>query len=367
MKIVADDRIPFLKGVFEPFAEVVYLPGGAIAPGDLRDADALVTRTRTRCNEELLAGSRVRFIATATIGFDHIDAAYLKRAGIAWTSAPGCNAASVAQYVGSALVSSGADLRGKTLGVIGVGNVGSKVAALGETLGMRVLRNDPPRAEREGAEGFTELSELLPVSDFVTIHTPLTRDGAYPTFHLCDAAFLARMKPGAQLFNSGRGEVVDSSALKAALKAGRIAGAVLDVWENEPGIDRELLNLVRFGTPHIAGYSTDGKANGTAMSVRAIADFFGIAELREWRSAQLPQPESPEIVLRPEDPVPRQIAQALLHTYEIGFDDRTLRNDPAGFETQRGRYRIRREYPAFTVCDASPEARDVLEKLGFAF
>lgn len=367
MKIVVDDRIPFLKGVFEPYARVVYLPGGAIAPGDLRDADALITRTRTRCNEALLAGSGVRFIATATIGFDHIDAAYLEQAGIPWTSAPGCNAASVAQYIGSALVSSGEDLRGRVLGVIGVGNVGSKVAALGEALGMRVLRNDPPRAEREGADGFTELPELLSEADFVTLHTPLTRDGAHPTFHLCDAAFLNGMKRDAQLFNSGRGEVVDSAALKTALKTGRIAGAVLDVWENEPGIDRELLNRVRLGTPHIAGYSTDGKANGTMMSVRAVANFFGIGELRDWRPARLPEPEQPSIVLEPGDSAVRQIARALLHTYEIGFDDRNLRNDPAGFETQRGRYRVRREYPAFTVRNAVPEARMVLEKLGFRF
>ena len=367
MKIVADDRIPFLKGVFEPYARVVYLPGGAIAPGDLRDADALITRTRTRCNEALLAGSGVRFIATATIGFDHIDAAYLEQAGIPWTSAPGCNAASVAQYIGSALVSSGEDLRGRVLGVIGVGNVGSKVAALGEALGMRVLRNDPPRAEREGVDGFTELPELLSEADFVTLHTPLTRDGAHPTFHLCDAAFLNGMKRDAQLFNSGRGEVVDSAALKTALKTGRIAGAVLDVWENEPGIDRELLNRVRLGTPHIAGYSTDGKANGTMMSVRAVANFFGIGELRDWRPARLPEPEQPSIVLEPGDSAVRQIARALLHTYEIGFDDRNLRNDPAGFETQRGRYRVRREYPAFTVRNAVPEARMVLEKLGFRF
>ena len=230
LRIVADDKIPFLRGALEPFAEVTYLPGGAIAPADVKNADALITRTRTRCGEALLAGSRVRFIATATIGYDHIDTAYLRRAGIAWRNAPGCNAASVAQYIGSALVSSGVELCGKTLGVIGVGNVGSKVAALGEALGMRVLRNDPPRAEREGSTGFTELPELLAEADFVTIHTPLTRDGAHPTFHLCDAGFPELMRPGAQLFNSGRGEVVDTAALKAALKSGRISAAVLDVW-----------------------------------------------------------------------------------------------------------------------------------------
>lgn len=365
LRIVADDKIPFLRGALEPFAEVTYLPGGAIAPADVKNADALITRTRTRCGEALLAGSRVRFIATATIGYDHIDTAYLHRAGIAWRNAPGCNAASVAQYIGSALVSSGVELCGKTLGVIGVGNVGSKVAALGEALGMRVLRNDPPRAEREGSTGFTELPELLAEADFVTIHTPLTRDGAHPTFHLCDAGFPELMRSGAQLFNSGRGEVVDTAALKAALKSGRISAAVLDVWENEPGIDRELLDLVRIGTPHIAGYSTDGKANGTAMAVQAVAAFFGIPGLAEWRPERLPEPETPEIELETGASVREQVAQALLHTYDIGLDDGKLRSDPAGFEPQRGHYRIRREYPAFRVRGGRPETAAVLKTLGF--
>lgn len=366
LKIVADDRIPFLRGVLEPYAEVVYLPGGKTGPAEVKEADALITRTRTHCDESLLAGSRVRFIATATIGYDHLDTAYLDSAGIAWTCAPGCNASSVAQYVAAALTLDGADPRGKTLGVVGVGSVGSKVAALGEALGMRVLRNDPPRARREGKGEFTELPELLAEADFVSIHTPLIRDGEDPTFHLCDAKFLARMKPGAWLCNAGRGEVADSSALKTALKAGMLGGAVLDVWENEPAIDRELLALVRIGTPHVAGYSTDGKANGTSMSVQALAKFFGIPELINWRPETLPAPpEGGTIELDPALPEAEQLTAALRHTYDIRLDDRNLRADPAGFERQRGDYRIRREAPAFTVRNGGAAIRAALARLGF--
>lgn len=366
LKIVADDRIPFLRGVLEPYAEVVYLPGDKTGPAEVKEADALITRTRTHCNESLLAGSRVRFIATATIGYDHLDTAYLDSAGIAWTSAPGCNASSVAQYVAGALTLDNADPRGKTLGVVGVGNVGSKVAKLGEALGMRVLRNDPPRARREGREAFTELPELLAEADFVSIHTPLTRDGEDPTFHLCDADFLARMKPGAWLCNAGRGEVADTCALKTALQKGMLGGAVLDVWEHEPAIDRELLALVRIGTPHIAGYSTDGKANGTSMSVQALAKFFGIPELINWRPEEIPAPpEGQTIELDPALSDAEQLAAALRHTYDIRIDDRNLREDPAGFERQRGHYRFRREAPAFTVKGGSPEVRAALTRLGF--
>lgn len=365
MKIVADDKIPFLRGALEPFAEVIYLPGSEISSEDVKDADALLIRTRTRCDNALLSGSRVRFVATATIGYDHIDTAYLSDAGIAWRNAPGCNAASVAQYIGSALLSSGVEVCGKTLGVVGVGNVGTKVAAMGEFLGMHVLRNDPPRMEKEGRSGFTELPELLEKADFVTLHTPLTFDGRFPTFHLCGNEFLKRMRPDAQLFNSSRGEVVDTSALKTALRSGRLSASVLDVWENEPEIDRELLKLVRIGTPHIAGYSTDGKANGTAQVVQAVATFFGIAELAAWRPAALPDPEMPEIVLNSALPVQKQLAQALLHAYEIGEDDRKLRKDPSGFESQRAHYRLRREYPAFHVRGASSKAAAILKKLGF--
>lgn len=365
MQIVADDKIPFLKGVFEPYAEVHYLPGGAIRQEDLRNADALITRTRTRCNRELLAGTPVRFIATATIGFDHIDAAAMKELEIDWTNAPGCNARSVAGYLAAALTSFQRPLRGLTLGVVGVGNVGRQIVETGEALGMRVLRNDPPRAEREGSAGFSELAQLLEESDFITLHVPLERGGAHPTFHLADEVFLNAMKPGAVLLNTSRGEVADNPALKRALLAGTLRAAVLDVWENEPEIDRELLAQVFRGTPHIAGYSADGKANGTAMAVQAVARKFGIEPLYEWRPSALPAPEPATIDLAAAASPEEQLALACNTACDLLRDDADLRRDPGRFEQLRGNYRIRREAPAYTIRGGSGEVRDTLKRLGF--
>lgn len=365
MQIVADDKIPFLKGVFEPYAEVHYLPGGAIRQEDLRNADALITRTRTRCNRELLAGTPVRFIATATIGFDHIDAAAMKELEIDWTNAPGCNARSVAGYLAAALTGFQRPLRGLTLGVVGVGNVGRQIVETGEALGMRVLRNDPPRAEREGSAGFSELAQLLEESDFITLHVPLERGGAHPTFHLADEVFLNAMKPGAVLLNTSRGEVADNPALKRALLAGTLRAAVLDVWENEPEIDRELLAQVFRGTPHIAGYSADGKANGTAMAVQAVARKFGIEPLYEWRPSALPAPEPATIDLAAAASPEEQLALACNTACDLLRDDADLRRDPGRFEQLRGNYRIRREAPAYTIRGGSGEVRDTLKRLGF--
>ena len=365
MQIVADDKIPFLKGVFEPYAEVHYLPGGAIRQEDLRNADALITRTRTRCNRELLAGTPVRFIATATIGFDHIDAAAMKELEIDWTNAPGCNARSVAGYLAAALTGFQRPLRGLTLGVVGVGNVGRRIVETGEALGMRVLRNDPPRAEREGSAGFSELAQLLEESDFITLHVPLERGGAHPTFHLADEVFLNAMKPGAVLLNTSRGEVADNPALKRALLAGTLRAAVLDVWENEPEIDRELLAQVFRGTPHIAGYSADGKANGTAMAVQAVARKFGIEPLYEWRPSALPAPEPATIDLAAAASPEEQLALACNTACDLLRDDADLRRDPGRFEQLRGNYRIRREAPAYTIRGGSGEVRDTLKRLGF--
>lgn len=365
MRIVADDKIPFLRGVFEPYAEVRYLPGGAIRQEDLRDADALITRTRTRCNRELLSGSNVRFIATATIGYDHIDAAAMKELHIEWTNAPGCNAQSVASYLAAALTGFKRPLRGLTLGVVGVGNVGRRIVETGEALGMRVLRNDPPRAEREGAADFHDLAQLLEESDFITLHVPLERGGRHPTFHLAGKDFLAAMKPGAVFINTSRGEVSDNAELKRALETGLLRAAVLDVWENEPEIDRGLLDRVFRGTPHIAGYSADGKANGTAMAVQAVARKLKIAPLFDWRPAALPAPEPATIELDPVATPEEQLAAACNTACDLLRDDADLRRDPGQFEQLRGSYRIRREAPAYTVRGGSGEVRDTLRRLGF--
>ena len=358
MRIVADNKIPFLKGVFEPWAEVTYLPGKAIDAAAVKEADALIVRTRTRCDRALLEHSRVRHIATATIGFDHIDVPEVEALGITWNNAPGCNAASVGQYMACALQTLGIDLEGKTLGVIGVGHVGTIVAAYAENLGMKVLRNDPPR-QAAGERGFSSLDEVLECSDIVTLHVPLEYGGPFPTFHMAGKFFFDRMKKGGFFFNASRGEAAETAALKAALRQGRLSGAALDVWENEPDIDRELLDMCHIGTMHIAGYSADGKANGTAASVRAAAAALGIPELADWSPAEMPEP--PQTVRFPFT----SVKEALLHTYDPREDSARLRAAPEQFEELRGSYPVRREFKAFTVTGVPAEKQNCLERFGF--
>lgn len=368
MKIIADNKIPFLKGVLEPYAEVIYLPGAGIGPADVENADALITRTRTECGEKLLKGSQVKFIASATIGYDHIDTAWVEANGIKWTNAPGCNSSSVAQYICSVLLNlacvHGFSLRGRTLGVVGVGKVGSKVAKVGEALGMRVLLNDPPRAEKEGPGGFVDLAQIVTESDFITMHVPLEKSGKYPTFHLGNAELFRAMKPTAFYINSSRGAVCDNPALKKALKNSAVAGAVLDVWENEPNPDLELLNLVEFGTPHIAGYSADGKANGTALSVNAVSGFFGLG-LKNWYPSDVPWPEKTSIKIPADGNVEEKLLAAVNLSYDVKEDSDRLRKSPETFEKQRGDYPLRREFPVFTVKGADAAVRKTLARLGF--
>ncbi len=371
MKVVADDKIPFLKGVLEQYGiEVKYLPGAKTAAADIADAQALITRTRTKCNEDLLKDSAVRFIATATIGFDHIDTAYVEKRGIFWTNAPGCNSSSVAQYMTSLLlnlaVKKGFSLRGKVLGVIGVGHVGSKVARVGEALGMQVLLNDPPRERAEGSGKFVSLDTVIEKSDIITIHVPLEHKGADATYHLADEAFLNKLKPHQFLVNASRGEVVDNAALREALKAGKIAGASLDVWENEPAIDLELLSLLDYATPHIAGYSTDGKANGTSMSINALAKFFDLCdELKNFYPGNVPLPENVELSLPDTGLREERLASVVNQSYNIADDTARLRSDPSAFEKLRGSYPLRREFHNFFVSNADAELADVLQKSGF--
>ena len=372
MKIVCDNKIPFLRGVFEPWAEVVYLPGPETTPGVVRDADAVVTRTRTRCDAALLAGSSVRVVASATIGFDHIDTAWCEAHGILWRNAPGCNSRSVEQYVAAALCTlahrHGLRLDALTLGVVGVGNVGGKVAEMAARLGMRVLLCDPPRARREGAAGFVDLDTLVAQSDIVTLHVPLLREGEDATWHLFDEARLAAMRPDQFLINSSRGPVVDNAALKAALQAKALGGAVLDVWEGEPEPDPALMELLDIATPHIAGYSADGKATGTQMSVRTVAAVLGLP-LADWRPADIPAPAQPLAFTLDATGKSRQevLSEAILYTYDILADDRALRAHPERFEQLRGDYPVRREPAAFTLRlqGGDPALADALAALGF--
>lgn len=372
VKIIIDDKIPFIRGAFEPYAEVVYLPGNAVGPSDVRDADAVVTRTRTICNEALLSGSAVKIVASATIGYDHIDTAWCESAGIEWTNAPGCNSGSVCQYICSVLVrlvqKYGLDPCGLTLGVVGVGNVGSKVAAAARALGMTVLLNDPPRARREGQEAFVSLDELQSRADIITLHVPLTDEGPDATRHLFDAERIAALGKDRILINSSRGPVVDNKALKAALGAGALKAAVLDVWEGEPDIDLELLGLLDIATPHIAGYSADGKAGGTTASVRAVARRLGLP-LEGWLPASIPAPAGPlGLSIDAEGKTPFQIiSDAVLYTYDVLQDSARLKATPASFERLRGDYPVRREPHAFTlsVPGADTLTLSSLSSLGF--
>jgi erythronate-4-phosphate dehydrogenase len=372
MKVVADDKIPFLKGVLEPFVDVEYLPGGEITRDHLADADALLVRTRTKCNEALLKGTPVKFIATATIGFDHIDTAWCEKNGIYWTNAPGCNSGSVYQYIASVLVTLAEkyqfNFADKTLGVIGVGNVGKKVVRLCEHLGLRVLLNDPPRARKEGICGFISMEGIRRECDIITCHVPLNMTGEDKTFHLIDSGFLSKVNKDTILINSSRGEVVDNNALKECLKSGSpLKAAVLDVWENEPNIDPELLSLLDIATPHIAGYSADGKVNGTAMSVQALSRFFNLP-LKLWVPEEIPVPDKTEIVLDCKGKTIQEIvSQAILFTYKITEDDARLRQSIGTFEKQRGSYPLRREFRAFEVQLLHPhsDVEHKIKNLGF--
>lgn len=371
IRIVADNKIPFMKGVLEPFADVVYLPGAQISREAALNADALIIRTRTKCDAALLEGTPVKFIATATIGYDHIDTDWCGYNSVFWTSAPGCNSSSVQQYVAAALLElaakSDGELAGRKIGIVGVGNVGSKIRRAAEILGMKVLLNDPPRARKEGSGEFTDLESLLRESDIVTLHVPLSREGEDATWHLFGDRCFSLVKEGAWFINTSRGEVVDTASLKKALSEGRISEAVIDVWENEPYPDPELLASAFIATPHIAGYSTDGKANGTSMAVNSLCKFFGLP-LKNWYPQEIPGPLSPELILEGQGRSGEEIIrEAVLHTYDIWSDDRNLRSNPGSFEKLRGDYPLRREFPAYTLnmVRCRDEVTTALREIGF--
>lgn len=390
MKIVIDEKIPFIRGVFERWADVVYSPGRQIDARTVKDADALIVRTRTKCNSDLLKGSSVRIVASATIGYDHIDTEWLEANGIVWASAPGCNSGSVMQYITSLLLflagKPNLDLQSMTLGVVGVGNVGSKVERAARALGMRVILNDPPRERSEGRQAVTlqagarqgtsgtefhHLHKLLTESDILTLHVPLTREGEDRTFHLLNKENLPLMKRSAILVNTSRGEVVDNTALREALKTGLLRGAALDVWEGEPAADPQLVDLADIATPHIAGYSVDGKANATISSVRRVAKELYLP-LTEWVPAALPQPAEPVIDLT-HPGGSRQtpgrsfdlVATAVHHTYPIEEDDNLFRTGKENFEYLRDDYRIRREFGSYTVKTGDAGAARIMSELGF--
>lgn len=330
LRLVIDRAIPFLEDVFAPWAEVIRLPGREITPEVVREADGLIVRTRTHCDERLLAGSRVRMIATATIGFDHIDLDYCRRHAIEVATAAGCNARGVLQWVAGVLVflsrKQGWHPSERTLGVVGVGHVGSLVKEYAERWGFRVLCCDPPRAAREG---FLSLSveQLAERCDILTFHTPLDDS----TRHLCGEELLARMPSGVVVLNSSRGEVVDNEAL---WRSGH--PCALDVWEGEPHLNRELLERAEVATSHIAGYSLQGKANASAMAVAAVARHFGWP-LVGWYPAEV-EPS------RPCEVSWQELCGTIDHYFDVKGETARLKASPEDFEAIRDSYSYRKEY-----------------------
>jgi erythronate-4-phosphate dehydrogenase len=364
MKIVADPNIPFARGAFSPLGEVHLVSGRAINADVVRDASLLFVRSVTPVHAGLLDGSTVKFVATATIGTDHVDLAYLKEHGIGFASAEGSNANSVTEYVVAALLDL-ADrqkfrLRGRTLGVVGVGNIGARVARCAEALGMRVLLNDPPRQRAEGLPDFVTLEHLIKEADILTLHVPLNDS----THHLLHHGNLRNF----MLINTARGAVVDNRALLRAIDGERIGGTVLDVWENEPDISPELFDIVDTGTPHIAGHSLDGKVNGTRIIYEAACKFLNVAP--SWNPATLmPPPIVPRLELsvssgEDNEDVLRRIVKRV---YDISADDAALRSRPRDFEQLRAEYPVRREFfnTELVLHGASDSLCRTLAVLGF--
>lgn len=340
MKIVADRFVPFLEGVFEPYAEVVYIDGREITHEDIADADALIIRTRTKCNAELLDGTKVKMIATATIGTDHIDLDYCASNGIEVHNSEGCNAGGVMQYVFSALYGVAArksiKLDDAVFGIIGVGHVGSRVKEMAEYLGFKVLCCDPPRAEKEGWDGFCTLDHLLANSNVVTMHVPLDET----TRNMADEDFFTVMPAGSIFINAARGEVMNEDALMAAIP--KLGAVVIDTWNNEPDVNVALMEVVDVATPHIAGYSYQGKQNGTAYAVQAVARRFGIEPLYDfYPAADIPDHEP--VLLDLKGKTQGEVAAVFQYNYPIFTDDFRFRMEPERFEELRTGYQYRRE------------------------
>lgn len=371
MKILVDENMPYARELFSRLGEVTAVPGRPIPVEALTDADALMVRSVTKVNAELLAGKGIKFVGTATAGTDHIDEAYLQSAGVAFSAAPGCNAIAVVEYVFSSLLMlaerDGFELKDRTVGIVGVGNVGSRLQARLEAWGVRTLLCDPPRADRGDEGDFVALEALVLDADIITFHTPLFKSGEYKTLHLADEALISRLKPGAILINACRGPVVDNAALLKCLKVGQELSVVLDVWEPEPDLNVELLSKVDIGTSHIAGYTLEGKARGTTQVFEAFSDFIGQSQQVALDSL-LPAPEFGRITLA--GPLDQPMLKRLVHlVYDVRRDDAPLRKvagQPGEFDKLRKNYLERREWSSLNVQCDDATAANMLQKLGFS-
>jgi len=376
LSILVDENVPYGAEAFGRAGTVHILPGRQITSEDVRHTDVLIVRSVTTVDAKLLTGSRVRFVGTATIGTDHIDLQFLQQNGIEFASAPGSNATSVAEYVTAALLLSahrrGRSLAGATLAVVGVGNVGSRVISKARALGMRPLLVDPPRQRKEPDASFVGLDVALPQADYVTLHVPLTKAGPDATSGMANAAFFAAMRAGAVFINTSRGGVQDEAALAAALDSGHISQAVLDVWRGEPAIDPEIVRRAFLATPHIAGYSFDGKVLATRMLYDSLCRFLTVPRDLDL-TPLLPPAGVPRVdvagIAADED----ALRAAVSAVYDIEEDDRALRvattADPTGaaFDRLRKEYRQRREFPHTTVVISSTRRSLAAQASGLGF
>ena len=379
MKIVCAETVLLGQEALANAGKVTILPDREITRDDLVDADALVIRSKTKVTRDLLQGTAVKFVGTATAGIDHLDHDALKARGVYACSAPGCNANSVSEYLVAALLvlgeRHGFDLEGKTIGVIGCGNVGSRVVAKCHALGMIPLRNDPPLAAQSTDPDYLPLEQILAESDIVTLHVPFERRKPWPTERMADYLFFEQLKPGAIFINAARGSVCDYDALLEAKEGGAVSRTVLDVWNPEPTFRSDVLKMTDVASPHIAGHSYEGKLNGTIACYNELCNFFEIP--KTWDiAASLPQPDVPTLELdaaaRDDEDVLREIIQAV---YDIELDDRLIREADAHCEIDRARhfdalrksYRQRREFHNTTVTarNARPELAGKIKGLGF--
>lgn len=365
IRVIVEQSVPYLKGIIERYATPIYLDNHDITKQHIRDAQAMVVRSITQCNASLLAGTQIEYIATATAGTDHIDDKYCEQAHIHWDSTPGCNAIAVAQYVFSSLsllsLREGIELQGKTIGIIGVGHVGKQVQRIAEILGMRVLLNDPPRARQEGEQHFVNLSRIQEEADIITLHVPLTEE----TRHLVDETFLSLCKKKPVLINACRGAVCSSSALIKAKQQQLISHLIIDCWENEPNINPDLLTHADIASPHIAGFSADGKHRGARMALIALCLHFGIEvdEKALLEPNELTSPSTPiNLSVYPEG---EEIQRAFLATFNPQDIDLSLRNHVANFEYLRKHYNYPREMAAHCIMGGSAHGRELLSCIGF--
>ncbi len=379
MKIVCAETVLLGREAFSNAGKTIVIPDRDIIRDDLLDADALMVRSKTKITRDLLKGTPVKFVGTATAGTDHIDAAWLQSKGIYWCASPGCNANSVSEYLIAALLvlgrRHGFDLKGKTIGVVGCGNVGSRVVKKCEALGMNVLRNDPPLSAVSADPDFFPLESVLADSDIVTLHVPLVKEGPWQTVRMADYRFFEQLKPGAIFINAARGSICDYDALLEAKQGGAVSRMIIDVWNPEPAFRTDVLKMADLASPHIAGHSYEGKLNGTVACYNELCNFFEIT--KEWDvTASLPRPEVPTLEIDGTDRDEEEVLHDIIRqVYDIGTDDTLIHkaavSDEIGrarnFDTLRKNYRTRREFMNTEVLlrNAGDSLRRKIKALGF--